>query len=58
MNRLYECTFNGRKAGAIGIFYNIYERVQAESKEQAEKKLYEQYEHITRLTITEVMPND
>jgi hypothetical protein len=48
----YTITFNGRKAGAIGIFYWITETVQAESEQEAVLKLYEKYDHITQKKIT------
>ena len=50
----YKAIFRGREAGAIGIFYSIYAEVEAENKKAAELKLYEKYEHITRLDLREV----
>ena len=43
--------FNGRKLGAIGKTHYILIKVRAESKEQAINEVYNNYEHITKLTI-------
>ena len=48
----YQASFNGRRQGALGIFYHIFDTVEAENKEAAELKLYEKWEHITRLSLT------
>jgi hypothetical protein len=47
----YYLYFNGRKLGAIGKTYYILIKVKAESKEQAINEVYNNYEHITKLTI-------
>jgi len=50
----YQCSFNGRTKGAIGIFYRISVLVEAKDPEAAKWRLYETHEHITDLRITEV----
>lgn len=47
----YLCKFNGRKNGAIGKFYNFSIVVEAETKEEANAKLYNTHEHISNLKI-------
>ena len=47
----YIAKFIGRKAGAIGVCYEITERIQADNTEQARLALYEKYEHISGLEI-------
>jgi len=51
--KTYKITFHGREVGAIGIFYQITATVQAENEEGAKLKLYDNYEHISVLTIKE-----
>ena len=50
----YIADFQGRKAGAIGIFYRIRVTVEAESPEAARMKLYEEYEHLSGVQLTPV----
>lgn len=47
----YYIYFNGRELGAIGKTYYKLIKVKAESKEIALKEIYNNYEHITKLTI-------
>ena len=51
--KTYTAKFTGRKVGAIGIFYPITTTVQAENEEAARLKLYDKYEHIMGLKLTE-----
>lgn len=48
----YTAKFTGRQVGAIGIFHKITAEVEAESPDAATLKLYDQYEHISGLTLT------
>lgn len=43
--------FNGRQAGAIGIFYDIKDTYTAENISEAKSLLYEDYEHIRLISI-------
>lgn len=52
--KTYRVNFKGRQVGAIGIFYAIADTVQGEDEEQARLKLYEKYEHISGLKLTEI----
>jgi len=47
----YRFSFVGRQAGAIGIFYEIYDTYVCHNLSEAKSLLYEDYEHISRLTI-------
>ena len=49
--KTFTIQFSGRKAGAIGIFGNFEETVEANNKDEAILKLYDVYEHITILKI-------
>jgi hypothetical protein len=51
--KTYQAKFTGREVGAIGIFYKITATVEAENAEAARLKLYEKYEHLMDLTLTE-----
>ncbi len=42
----YFVQFTGRKKNAIGLFYMIQDEVNAETPEEAVRKLYDTYEHI------------
>lgn len=44
----YRIRFDGRKVGAIGIFYPIAATRQGENEEAAILALYDEYEHIMR----------
>lgn len=50
----YQANFYGRKNGAIGITFPISAIVEGENKEKAEIALYKEWEHISRLTLTEI----
>lgn len=52
--KTYKAKFTGRTVGAIGIFYPIETTVKAENEKQAELKLYDEYEHIQHLVLTEI----
>jgi len=52
--KLYDCRFEGRKLGAIGIFYNIRETVWAEDEEDAREQLNEKFELLHSLTIEDM----
>lgn len=45
----YKIVFNGRKLGAIGIFQDFKTTVKAFTREQASNKLYDNFEHITKV---------
>ena len=47
--------FKGRKINAIGIMYLRTEIVEADKKEEAILKLYDQYEHISILKINKLL---
>jgi len=47
----YLANFIGRENGAIGVTYEITERVKADDIEQARLALYEKYEHISGLVL-------
>lgn len=49
----YDITGSGRRVGAIGIFYKFKLILHANNLEEANEKLYEKYEHISGLNITE-----
>lgn len=46
--------FFGRKVGAIGITYHNFAKVEAPNREEAELRLYDTYEHISRLQLSSV----
>ena len=48
---IWNLKFVGRKTGAIGIRYWTILQIEADTKEEAELKLYDRYEHIGQLTI-------
>ena len=50
----YQANFTGREVGAIGIFYDIKHVVEANNQEEAKIKLYDYYEHINNLSLTEL----
>lgn len=50
----YQANFTGREVGAIGIFYDIKHVVEANNQEEAKLKLYDYYEHINNLSLTEL----
>jgi hypothetical protein len=50
----YQANFTGREVGAIGIFYDINHVIEANNEEEAKLKLYDYYEHINNLTLTEI----
>lgn len=47
----YNCTFKGRKVGAIGVFSHFAVSVDAENAKAARLKLYETHEHLSELNI-------
>jgi hypothetical protein len=53
MPRTFTVHFVGRKLGAIGVLYPITEAVKAKTPEEAIKKLYDRYEHIRIINITD-----
>ena len=53
----WNVAFNGRKVGAIGIFYDVEIIIEAVDEQEVIEKLYEQYEHIKRLKITLIEEN-
>ncbi len=51
--KTYTFKFNGRQAGAIGIFYDIRDSYKCSSLSEAKSLLYEDYEHIRLIYIKE-----
>lgn len=51
---LYYASFRGRQVGALGIFYDIHTLTEGEDGEEAQRNLYNRYEHISRLTLTPI----
>src|SRR5678815_3001275 len=49
----YRFKFRGRQTGAIGIFYTISDTYKCDSLGEAKSLLYEDYEHIGEISITE-----
>ena len=47
----YKASLVGRLVGSIGKVYKITESIEALNQEEAEKELYNKYEHITNLSI-------
>jgi len=52
--KTYRITFTGRKVGAIGIFDKHTETMRGEDQDGAELALYEKFEHIHILRITQI----
>lgn len=50
----YYAKFRGRKAGSIGVTYQIATMVKGKDKKTARLNLYKEYEHITCLTLEKV----
>ena len=56
MNR-YKASFNGRTRGAIGVFEDFKDvLIDANSSEEAREKLYNDFDHISRLTLRVIRP--
>lgn len=51
--KTYQASFKGRLVGAIGIFEQFRDTVEAFNYEEARIKLYDKYEHITDLKLVE-----
>jgi hypothetical protein len=49
----YVARFTGRMVGAIGITYPISATVEASNPQEASLKLYDRYEHIFGLVLTD-----
>lgn len=52
--RKFKLTFKGRKLGAIGTFSNFTVKQHADNPDEAGIALYDNFEHITELTVTEI----
>ena len=52
----YYCEFIGRRSGAIGSTYGLRQFVEAPDAEAARAKLYETFEHISRLEVVPAWP--
>jgi len=52
--KIYKVKFIGRHIGAIGSFVRFSTTIKSENEEQAKLKLYEEYEHVQHLEISEV----
>ena len=53
-SKMYNARFRGRMKGAIGRFYDINTTVSGINKEDAKLMLYDNYEHISFLRLTEI----
>lgn len=51
---IFKATFTGRERNAIGIFYEITAYVEANTPEEANLKLYDNYDHIFKLRMIAV----
>lgn len=51
--KTYRAVFQGRAKGALGIFYPMSTEVTAENEEAARLRLYDRFEHISSLRLTE-----
>ena len=51
--KTYIAKFTGREVNAIGIFYAITTTVDAENEKEAALRLYDRYDHIMWLRLTE-----
>lgn len=52
--KIYKATFHGRTKNAIGICYTITDTVCGTDEENARINLYDKYEHIMGLELSEV----
>ena len=55
---IYQASFSGSKVGSIGAPYGISVKVEASNPEEARAKLYEDYQHISRLELVAVDEGD
>ena len=55
---IYNISFIGRKAGAIGKIYKINDRIEADYEADFIEKLYKNYEHISKLKINGKLKNN
>jgi hypothetical protein len=55
---MYIASFHGRRLGDIGRTYVITSNVEGETEAEAHLNLYAFYEHITRLELQKVHPNE
>lgn len=51
--KTYIVSGHGRAVGAIGIFHSFTCLVKAESVEDAKVRVYDQYEHISGMRVSE-----
>ena len=51
--KTYIAGFEGREKNAIGITYKIVDTVKAENKKDARLKLYDKYDLVLYLSLTE-----
>ena len=56
--RLYLASFTGRLIGAIGVSYQITDTTHGKDREEARLNLYDRYENIHGLRLTEVFDDD
>lgn len=54
VEKTFECKFTGRGCGSIGVTFPIVHTVKAQSTGHARAALYDCFEHIKGLTITEI----
>jgi hypothetical protein len=52
--KTYRAEFTGREKNAIGIFYPITDEVKGENEEQAGLNLYDKWEHVHGLKLTQI----
>ena len=48
---IYNISFIGRKAGAIGSTYKINDKIEAKNEAEFIEKLYKKYDHVSKLKI-------
>ena len=56
--KVYYAQFQGRKKGSIGQMYQVEATVTAGNESVARLKLYDDYEHVGHLEITELKDDD
>ena len=54
----YNIEFTGRKAGAIGVVYNITDKIDAKNEQEFIDKLYKKYDNISMLKINGKFKNN
>jgi len=50
----FHVSFNGRRAGALGVTYAVQINVYADTEEMAHTAIYQEYEHLMFVKITPI----